>query len=470
MRKSSFFLIFLTVITAANSAQMLPTAWGQAQTRQNTRSSQRIDLVESKSTSEIISIKTQLVGAGQAMPTAEQNIPLRLKAEFQYDERVIARQKALKSLRDYQIAKAEIQLGSETTIREVAGLPRLIVNQASHQPTDTHVSTASIGTPLAQEELELIDTPANSLVAAQLVTKNQVAIGDTWSPSDEALARFLNLDIVTTNEVQLTFQNLQRGIAIIECQGQLIGYVDDAKTEMSLEGTLQFDVEQGRMRGLLITMNQKRSIGQIAPGLEAVFKVQSLFEPLNNSPRLSNEAIAQLRETASITAELQLVSAAGTFSLHHDRNWRVISNQTDRTTLRYLQQGKMMGQCDIISLPPQAADQAQTLAQFRAAVEKNIQQRGGSILDMDQATTSSGLSWLRVDAAGIVDDVNLHWSYYTVTDPTGQRLQMIFTTEPENSQAFLSKDRSLLERIAFRKTTREASLAKPSASASALAK
>ena len=449
MRKCRFFLIFLTIATTLSFGSAISTAHAQRSRRPNRGKVERINLSENSSTSELVRVTTQLVGAGHAMPAVDQKVPLRLKASFQYDERVIARQKTLKSIRTYAAANAEIQLDNKTSNSRLDASHHLILNQAPVQGTQAGLSIASIGSPLTQEELELIDTPANSLVAAQLVVKNQVAVGDTWAPTDRALARFLNLDIVTENAVKLTLEKIQRSVAIIHCEGKIVGYIDDTKTEIELEGTIQFDIKRGRLRGLLVTLNQQRSVGQISPGLDAIFKIKSVFESITTSPRLSNKALERLRDSTSVATHLKLISADRTFSLEHPRDWRVISNRSERTVLRYLRDGEMFGQCDIIALPSLAANQPHTLAQFKKAVETNLTNRHGVIVDGDQSVTPSGLEWLRVDAAGSVDGITLHWNYYVLTDPAGRRLQVIFTTEPVHSGKFVGHDQALLEQISF---------------------
>ena len=67
----------------------------------------------------------------------------------------------------------------------------------------------------------------------------------------------------------------------------------------------------------------------------------------------------------------------------------------------------------------------------------------------NQARTSSGLNWMRVEATGATDGVNMHWTYYTISSPDGRRVQLIFTTEPSYAGSFGSMERYLIDSLQF---------------------
>ena len=104
--------------------------------------------------------------------------------------------------------------------------------------------------------------------------------------------------------------------------------------------------------------------------------------------------------SGQITDDLLLNPEGSPVSLIHPRKWRVISNHASRTILRYSQKGRAIGQCDIIPLPNRLPDQDQTLEQFRSVVKDKLTDSSGEIKSANQARTSNGLEWMRVEATG----------------------------------------------------------------------
>ncbi len=413
-----------------------------------------IDLRPATSTAEIYRITSQLEGTGTVIPNGTQSLKLSLKADFQYDERIIARKKSLKSIRDYQLARAEIRLGNGSMVNRLDDEHRVILSQISPQNSGQNPSSdvliASVQGQLTQNEFDLINTPANTLIAAQLLTKNQVEIGQSWRPNNRQLALWLNIDSIQENDVRLKLEAIDDKIAEIFINGDLVGSIDGAKTEISLRGKARFDTQRGQIRDMLITINQQRDIGLLSPGLEAVFKIKTEFQPIGSNDRLTNQALNRLQSAGNrITDSLQLESADGQYVLVHPHAWRVIRNHSGGTTLRYIRDGRMLGQCDIIPLPRRPAEQPQTIEQLKQSVEHNLSDNQAVIIDSGQSTTPSGLEWIRVDASGSSDNVPLHWSYYVINHSDGRRVQLVFTTEPALAATFGGADLTLVNSIAF---------------------
>ena len=413
-----------------------------------------IDLNISQSTKQVFRVKSRLEGRGNVTPRNGQVMKLNLDARFQYDERTIARAKMLKSIRHYHQARAEIRLGPGSIINTLRDKQRMILSQTSARSFDDAVQIASITGPLTQNEYELIDTPADTLIAAHLFNKKKIEIGDQWKPNNSILARFLNIDTVQENNVNHKLLKIEKSIATIHTSGELVGYIDGAKTDINVSGTTHFDVKLGQIRQLIFTINQNREIGLLAPGLQAVFKIQTEIQPIDSTNDLTDSALAKLQsQRLQITDHLVLVSKSNLFSLTHPRAWRLISDTQDRTVLRYLHQGEMLGQCDILPLPKRPAEHPQTLENFKKSIRDNLADQQAAIINAHQSTTASGLEWLRVEAAGASDGVALHWIYYVLNHADGRRLQLVFTTEPQQKSAFTGADQSLINAIEFGKSS-----------------
>ena len=411
-----------------------------------------IDLAPTTSTTAIYRIISRLDGRGSVSTDENTTLDLRLDARFNYDERVIARKQSLKSVRNYQAARAEIRLGSGSVINQLeANNTTLIVQTA---PNSIPVKFASVGGPLTQKELELINTPANTLTVSELITRSNVKVGESWIPNKDQLANFLNIDLIGESNVELKLEKIEKGIAQLFLGGDLTGMIDDAGTEINISGTIHFDINQGYTRGFDITFIQQRDIGRMAPGLDATFKIATRIAPVNDNNQLTDEGLATLREqTSRITDMLAFSPPNESINLLHSRQWRVISEHPGRSILRLIENGEMLGQCDIIPLPIRAAEQSQTIEQFREVVEAKLADKNATITGANQSATKSGLEWMKVSALGSSNGVKLVWDYYTITHPDGRRIQLVFTTEPQIASRFSSQHDTLISNISFRKST-----------------
>ncbi len=443
MKNRQIFAAFALLLAALFFPPQL-VAWQGAKKR----TTPKIDLRPSSSTSQIQRIETRLEGTGSVLPEEDSTIRMRLDAQFRYEERVIARSRMLKSIRVYDQAQVRINLGKGSTTNQLDANSRIIIAQAAG-PAEP-VRLAAIGEPISQTEFELIDTPLNTLTLPQLFAQDGVSEGDEWEPDADLLANILNIDSIKENEVQIKLEKIESGIATIFVGGDAIGTIDGAKTEFAISGTARFDVRRGTVTECRITLNQQRDIGTMAPGLDAVFKIATRITPISGSRQLTDQGLADLRKDAGrITDHFELTHDEQSWSLMHPRQWRVISRQPQTTTLRYMASGQLLGQCDIISLPDRLSNQEQTLDQFKRVVETKLAEHSATITGANESTTESGLQIMRVDALGTSNDIPLKWTYYTISHDDGRRIQLVFTTEPKQARAFAGQDQALLQQIRF---------------------
>lgn len=408
-----------------------------------------VPLTPSTSTQQILRVETRLDGRGQIAPEKDKRINLRLDARLHYDERIIARKQMLKSIRDYQLARAEIRLGDGSMINELAEDRRIVIAQVKNDQLP--VKLAALGGPLTQKEFELIDIPANSLVLDQLILHPTARFNQPWKPETAVLERFLNIDEIEESDVELKLEVVEKRIARIFIGGDVTGSMDDAATRITISGTIQYDTRARMVRSCDLTFNQHRDMSPIAPGLDATFRIVMRIKPVRNSSSLDNAGLARLRKQAgSITSQFTLIPADGTISMQHPRSWRVILEQDNRASLRLVQEGVMLGQCDVIPLPARPDEKPQTLAQFREVVEAKLADNHATVTSTDQSDGKDELQWIKVVATGAADGVHLIWTYYTITHEDGRRVQLVFTTEPDYSDRFNLQIADLVEGLQFR--------------------
>ena len=416
------------------------------------QASAQIELIPNASTQQIVLVKAALEGRGVVRPDENQSLSMTVDARFQYKERIIARKSQLKSIREYDQAKANIRIDQKPLNTQLGDKRKVLIVQT--RATGQPVKLASLGGPLTQSEFELVNTPANTLILSQVFAKESASVGDTWRPDRQVLAQFLNIQSVDRSDVQIELSNVKQHLAALVISGEVEGTVDGAVTQISLNGSVRFDTRLGIVNQASLMISQQRDIGLVVPGLDATFKMLISLKPTENCQQLTDAGLASLRKTAGkITDDLQLNPEGSPISLIHPRQWRVISNHRSRTILRYNSNGRMIGQCEIIPLPDRLQDQEQTLDQFQAVVKNKLAENGGEIESANQSQTDQGLDWMRVKATGTAKGVNLQWIYYTITSRDGRRVQLVFTTEPTYAASFTNTERYLVDSLRFHETS-----------------
>lgn len=408
----------------------------------------QINITPSTSTGQVYLVKAALEGRGVVRPEENQSLQMDVDARFQYQERVIARKTQLKSIRDYELAKANIRIDNKPLNSRLADARKLVIVQT--KSTGQQIKLASLGGPMTQSEFELVNTPANTLILSEVFARDRVKVGDTWSPDSQVLAQFFNIESVDKSDVRIELANVKGKDAILVIAGNIEGNVDGAITQIALNGSVRFNSSLGSVTQANLTISQQRDIGLVVPGLDATFKMLISLKPIEQSESLSDAGLASLRKNAgSITDDLSLTPEGSSVSLIHPRQWRVISNHRARTILRYNQNGRMIGQCEILPLPSRMPNQEQTLEQFQAVVKNKLAENTGEIESANASQSENGLEWMRVKASGTTNGVNLQWIYYTISSPDGRRVQLVFTTEPAYSNMFTSTERFLVDSLRF---------------------
>ncbi len=424
-------------------------------------SAQEVNLTPSTSTSQVVRVEAWLEGSGVVIPDQEKTMNLDLEARFQYDERVIARARSLKSIRQYHTANAKIKLGEHTSTNQLTKQNKIIINQTG-SPGEP-IKIASLRGPLSQNEFELLNVPANTLILSEIFERQNARPDDTWKPDSTVLAQFLNIDRVDDSTLEIELKSVKNNVANLVMSGKVTGSIDGAFTEIDVNGSVRFDVKRGLVTQSRFNLSQQRDMGLMAPGLEATFKLSTRLSNPDKTTQLTDQGLAALRQSAGkITDSLILEPASSAVSLMHVRDWRVIGDHSQRTIMRYLSKGKMLGQCDIIDLPKRLNNQPQSLEQFKLVVKEKLASYGVVITGGNQTQTNAGLNVLRVDATGKSKDVDLKWTYFTITNNDGRRVQLVFTSEPGAAQALSGPVNSLVQSLRFETpTTQNAGYRKP---------
>ena len=176
---------------------------------------------------------------------------------------------------------------------------------------------------------------------------------------------------------------------------------------------------------------------------------------------MTREKLAAVMTENKIKQAFLLQPEGALFSVIHSPRWRIIAAEKEAAVLRYIQDGNMLAQCNIVRLPNRPADQPLKLVDFEAEVRKMIQDQETLTFESSQETeTATGHATLRVVVEGYESDVPIQWLYYHISNDEGVCVTCVFTLEKKLADQFGKADQTFVNRFklaAQRQTRNESS-------------
>ena len=375
-------------------------------------------------------------------------LKLQVAANLHYDERSFDQPKdpdgPLHSMRYYRTASAAIRVEGDTVRSTLSEDRRLI----GVQTTAAGVTLFSPSGSLTRDELDLIDSHGNSLLLDRLLPEEPVAIGDTWEHPGNLVAALLRLDAVDRVDVQSKLAKVENGIALVETEGHVSGAIGGVSTEMDLTAKYQFNLDSGRIVWFGLLVQEKRSVGHVASGLDVVARLQMSISQISDSPQLTNAA---LRDTPLVPTDdltrLSYESPEGSWRFLNDRRWFITSDEDDRAVLRLIDRGELVAQCNIASLDKVEPDGLIDLTQFQDDVRRGLGDNFGQFVSAGQRPNEANYRVFRVVADGQSHDVPIRWIYYMLADQYGHQAVFAFVVEGNLIERFGRSDQQLLDSV-----------------------
>ena len=226
-----------------------------------------------------------------------------------------------------------------------------------------------------REQLELLDTPGGRIHLSELLPAQDVAIDETWSVPEAVMCRLLCLDTVTQCEVKATLTAVTNGVANVQFEGNVAGTVSGTVSEVQLKAKYHFDIKTSQITWLGMAIREERAIGHAEPGFETLTKVAVTSAPIVDSPSLADEALGEncKLDADTVPMMLQFKAAKAGFQLLLDRRWRVLTDRTDLTVLRFVEQGESIAQCNLSILPNLAAGKQVSMEELQADIKQSLE-------------------------------------------------------------------------------------------------
>ncbi|MBI2478070.1 MAG: hypothetical protein HYV60_05305, partial [Planctomycetia bacterium] len=300
------------------------------------------------------------------------------------------------------------------------------------------------------DELELIQTQGNSSVLDRLVPGAPVALNSEWNHDSKDLAILLGLDAIHQSDIKSTLRQVENNVAIVDISGKASGAIDGVASDIVLRAKYNINLQSHRVTWLAMSIREDRAIGHATPGFDVTARVRVEINEQATSPELSDSLLSELPvELNSGSILLRLDSTLGGFALLHARDWQMMVDRHDVTILRMIEQGELIAQCNISSLPDLAAGKRVQLPEFQADIEKALGKNFGQFVEASQQKNERGHRVLRALVSGLASELPIHWIYYHISDDAGRQTALVFTMDAKIVEKFAAADESIVGTFEF---------------------
>jgi hypothetical protein len=373
-------------------------------------------------------------------------LPTSVSARMSYDEKQRPKDSLGAAVRLYQTARAVIQVDKKPSSPQLRDDRNLVVTE----PTEARPLVFSPLASLSAVELDLLQVPFTSLLVDRLLPNKEVGVGDQWAHDETLAAGLLNLDAVSKSELKSTLSTIDDGAARVELQGSVQGALGGVAAEFEIEGRYKFDRTTKRVTWIAAILKEKRSIGHIEPGVTATTKLQMTIAPAATPRDLADTALAEIDLSAQPDhLLLDYASPTGQFALRHERRWHVMTDAREVLSLRLVDRGELVAQCNVRTVLLPDPTKRPTPSQFQADVRRSIDKHFRQFVRVTESENSLGHTIFRAEAVGEVEDLEIHWIYYLVQDKEGRQAVFAFTCEQPMLERLGEADERLIESIRF---------------------
>ena len=369
---------------------------------------------------------------------------------FSYDEKILHVPAdpagPLRSIRHYEKAEAVIKV-DDGGFKPVLDDRRRLIGVKINKSQGVLFSPTG---PLTQEELDLIDVLANSLLLDRLLPERPVAVGEHWRLSKELVTVLLGVDALNKSEVDCKLTEVTARAARFEISGQAEGATKGISSEIELKAKFRFDRRTRRIDWVGLLVKEHRDIGHVMQGLDGVARLQIRITPKAASAALAETALEDvvLEPTEALT-RLVFRPPGGGWQFTHDRRWNINAAEHDLAIFRFIDRGEFVAQCNVSTLAKVKPGKQQTLETFQRDIQETLGKRFGEFVEAGQWADKNNYRVLRVVVRGLVSELPIHWHYYLVADEHGHQVALAFTVEGKLVERLGEADKELVSTLRF---------------------
>lgn len=412
-----------------------------------------VSLKEAPSDDRVYSVRCRLQVDGTLSTAARQgqSIALKMKVDgrLSYLERRLAAagrdSHTLRSVRSYELAEANIDVGERRTSNRLPETRRLIVAEGRAGGV-RHWSKSG---PMTSDSINLLRAPGDSLALIALLPESEVDAASEWDPPHWVMPMLTGVEAVSESKLHCRIESLDERYAVIVVDGQIEGATLGALTKISLNGKVAYDRKSGHIRQAQITQTEDRTVGTVSPGMQ-VKATMYVDRQVSGATGPLTDALA---DSLPINPEAEQLAVAfvsqSDMYVLLDRDWHVFHQTNDVAVLRLVEGGSLVAQCNVSRLPRVAAGSHTPGPQFVADIQMALGNQVQEISDAQPIRVDDGRQLLRVTARGTTRDVPMEWYYYLCAAPDGRQVACVFSIESRLAEAFIGRDEELVRSVRF---------------------
>lgn len=377
------------------------------------------------------------------------SLKLDVKGKLQYLERRLPGTGrdagAFRSLRYYESATAEIDVQGQKTFARGRDKHRMIVAEGTPEGLSLHSPTG----PLMPSELELLNSPGDSLPVIALLPQSAVEVGEVWTPDRWVLQSLAGLEAVLKSELTCKLESIEDDLAQISFQGTIEGATVGAQTEITVKGKFFFHRQDQYISHLEMEQTEKRSVGAVSPGMKVTAKVNWDRTPAATPGPLTDEAIAAIPLETKPESKFLSFEPPWNVRFLLPRDWYVFHQTGQVAVLRLLDKGSLIAQANISKIPSVKPGSHTSEEQFQQDIRTSLGTKLTTILKAENLTPADGRFIHRVTVAGKANEVPVQWIYYLCTDPSGRQISFVFTVDSKLIERLGNRDTDLVLSLKF---------------------
>jgi hypothetical protein len=415
-------------------------------------------VAESSDDSRVYSVRCRLKVEGEIQtattttpaPTAEK-LKLDVDGKLSFTERRLPRggqgPLALRSLRFYEVAEADIDVAGRRSTKRLAEGLRTIVAEGQVDG----VRCWSTGGRMTNDAVDLLQTPGDNLALLGLLPTSTVESGSEWQPDKWVLPLLTGVEAVSKTQFKCRVESIDENFVIIRFDGQIEGAILGALTKIALNGQLAWDRKKGHIRQAKVTQVEERAVGAVSPGMKVTATMYVDRQVSSVSGPLTRETIEAIPINAEPKHLALTFDSPWNLQFAFGRNWHIFHQTQDVAVLRLMEAGSLVAQCNVSKVPSAAPGQHTPEQQFVADIQTALGSQLQKIVSADPVESEDGYWAYRVVAAGQARNLPMTWYYYLCAAPDGRQAAFVFSVESRLVEKLAGRDQQIVSGLRFLK-------------------
>ncbi len=378
-------------------------------------------------------------GAAAVAKTA----PLQATTTLEYEENIQVEDLLSDSLSYLHIlqAESEVQIDRNVTKTKLRDTCTEIVRIAS----PNGVTTACLDNPLFAAERGMIEIPINSMFLDLLTTNKKVKVSDKWDIEHDVACKLLGLDALLDGKLVGFLVDVDEKTVHLQIKGTVTGSVRKVATTIEVDGKAQVDRANNRVTWFVANVEETREISEHAPGFKALAQVEIRRTPIEAMGTHETLETISSRIPDKESSELQqFQSNLGFYRFLANRNWITFRDNGEEAAYRYIVDNMRVAQCNVTNMIDYEPGRQLSLEGFVADVKTSLGKSLVELVESSEQVTSSKMRALKVVSRGSIQEIDIIWIHYHISNDDGRRAVVVFMLNAEEYEAFGSEDSQIV--------------------------